>query len=203
MKITAIKQQVKRPDRYSIYADDAYVFSLGETGLLKAGLFVGLDIDADQLEAYKISSKYDKLYDLSLRYIAIRLRSEWEMQTYLKRKEASPEDAAAIMERLRDNRWLDETAFARAWVSNRRQLKPTSKRRLQQELRAKRVDEHIVSAVLEEDETDESDVLIELIRRRRRQTRYQDDVKLMQYLIRQGFSYSDVKDALRSEAENL
>jgi SOS response regulatory protein OraA/RecX len=37
-----------------------------------------------------------------------------------------------------------------------------------------------------------------VIERKRRQTKYQDDTKLMQYLARQGFGYDDIKSALQN-----
>jgi SOS response regulatory protein OraA/RecX len=53
--------------------------------------------------------------------------------------------------------------------------------------------------VLAEDETDERAVLRELIDRKRRQLRYQDNLKLMRYLVGQGFSYDDVKSVLQNQ----
>ena len=50
--------------------------------------------------------------------------------------------------------------------------------------------------MLAEDEVSDYDSLIELIERKRRQTRYQDDQKLIAYLVRQGFNYQDVRSAL-------
>jgi SOS response regulatory protein OraA/RecX len=42
----------------------------------------------------------------------------------------------------------------------------------------------------------EEQALQELITKKRRQLRYQDSQKLMQYLARQGFGYEDIKSAL-------
>ena len=44
MKITSIKQQVKRADRYSIYVDDKYSFSLSEQELLSIKIKVGQEV---------------------------------------------------------------------------------------------------------------------------------------------------------------
>ena len=104
-----------------------------------------------------------------------------------------------LVERLYNSRWLDDQDFARKWVDNRRLLKATSKRRLTQELKAKRVSDDVISLVLAEDETDEVQILRELIARKQKQSRYQDNEKLIAYLIRQGFNYGDVKEALKSE----
>ncbi len=201
MKITDIKQQVKRADRYSVYVDARYAFSLSEAALLERRLARGQDLSAQQLADYKKLSVDDKLYNNSLRYSVLLPRSRWEMESYLKRKQADEPTTKQIIEKIERLGLLDDRAFAQAWVANRRLLKSVSKRRLTQELKQKRVDEDIIRAVLDEEETDERSVLVELVAKKRRQSQYQDTIKLMQYLARQGFSYDDIKFALQSEEE--
>jgi regulatory protein len=90
--------------------------------------------------------------------------------------------------------YVDDLDFATRWVENRRLLKSTSRRRLAQELRQKRIKDDVIEQVLEQDETDEKDVLRELVKKKRRQ--YPDKLKLMQYLTRQGFDYGVVRDTV-------
>lgn len=201
MKITAIKQQVKRQGRYSVFVDEKYVFSLSETALLDQKIVVGQEISAEDLKAFKDASKFDKAYNLTLAYVARRPRSEWELRDYFRRKEIDEEAAGQILQRLKNFGYVDDAAFARSWVENRRLLKPMSKRRLTLELRQKHVADDIIRGVLEEDETSDRDTLRELIERKRKQTRYQDVQKLMQYLARQGYSYDDIKSTLNSAQE--
>jgi regulatory protein len=130
----------------------------------------------------------------------LRPRSRWEMEQYLKRKQCSPALAEIILNKLSIMQILDDRVFAEAWVANRRLLKTTSRRRLLQELRAKRVPDEIAEQAVSADQTDERAVLAELITRKRRQARYQDDQKLMQYLAGQGFGYGDIKAALEEAA---
>lgn len=201
MKVTAIKQQEKRKDRYSIFVDGTYAFSLSESALLESKLASGQGLSIDALQQYKQLSADDKLYGNALRYAAMRLRSEWELHEYLRRKQASSEAVEMIVQRLRRAGLLDDKAFARAWIENRRLLKPSSVRKLQQELKAKRISDDIIRAVLQASEpaAAEQVALHEVIVRKRRQGKYRDDpVKLMQYLVRQGFSYDDVKSAVQS-----
>ncbi len=201
MKITDIKQQEKLKGRYSIFVDEKYAFSLSDTALLDAKITIGQEVNEEQLIAYKQLSADDKIYNQVLRYIAIRVRSEWEISTYLKRKGVGPEVAEQIFAKLQAISMIDDRAFARSWVGNRRLLKPTSKRRLQLELRQKHINQDIIDEVLSKDATDEIIVLKELIARKRKQAKYQDTQKLMAYLSRQGFSYGDIKDALSTDAE--
>jgi regulatory protein len=197
MKITAIKQQVKRQGRYSIFVDDKYAFSLSEIALLDQKIIIGLEISQAELTAFKDASKFDKAYNLVLAYVARRTRSEWELRDYFRRKEIDEEAGEQILTRLKGYGYVNDLSFARSWVENRRLLKPVSKRRLLLELRQKHVSVEIARQVLAEDETTDRDTLRQLVERKRKQSRYQDDQKLMQYLVRQGYSYDDVKSALK------
>lgn len=199
MKITAIKRQVKRTDRYSVYGDGKYLFSLGESELLATGLRVNQEFSPNELEEVRTAAMLDKGYDRALNLISHRPRSEGELRDYLKRKAYAPDVATAIIERLRERGYVDDKDFAERWVATRRLLKTTNKRRLGQELKQKKVSEDIIQEVLNADDTDEHQLLRELVSRKRQQTKYQDDLKLMQYLSRQGFNYDDIKAALRDE----
>lgn len=199
LKITDIKQQVRRQDRYSVYADGKYLFSFGESELLNARLYIGQEITEAELHELKDRAVLDKAYDRTLHLIGRRRRSEWEIRQYLKGKEYADDHIEKTINKLSESGYVDDLAFARAWVENRRLLKATSRRRLSQELRAKRVADGIIQSVLEADETSDADVLKQLVEKKRRQTRYQDDLKLMQYLSRQGYSYGDIKSALNED----
>ncbi|HXE10213.1 MAG TPA: RecX family transcriptional regulator [Verrucomicrobiae bacterium] len=201
MNVTAIKQQVKRQGRYSIFVDGTYAFSLSEIALLESKLSIGRELTSDELKELKQTSADDKVYNNALAYATLRLRSTWEMEQYLRRKQASAPLADQILNKLSIMGLLDDEAFARGWVANRRLLKSMSRRKLLQELRAKRVPDDIAQRAVTEDQTDEQSVLVDLIARKRRQARYRDDQKLMQYLAGQGFNYGDIKAALEITEE--
>lgn len=199
MKITAIKQQVKRSDRYSILIDNKYTCSFSEAELLKLGLSVGQAITSKDLDALKNDAVKDKAKTRAFDLISRRPRSSWELHDYLKRKDYEEDVINSTLETLSDLGYVNDLDFAKRWVENRRLLKASSKRRLRQELKQKRVSDEIIDQVLEEDETDEREVLRELIARKRKQTKYQDNLKLMQYLSRQGFPYDLIKEAISED----
>jgi len=199
MKITDIKQQVKRAGRYSIFVDGKYSFSLSESELLEVGLKINQEFSSQELDQLQQTAVEDKAYMRSLDLLARRPRSEWEMRDYLKRKDYEEPVIQVIIDKLTQRDYINDKKFAESWIQNRRLLKNTSKRKLWQELKQKRVSDETINQVLEADETDELAVLKELIAKKRTQTRYQDTTKLMQYLIRQGFMYQDVKASLQDE----
>jgi len=203
MKISAIKAQVKRAGRYSIFVDDKYAFSLSEGALLDQKIYIGQEVTPQQLAAFKDTSALDKAYGLTLAYVARRLRSEWELHDYFRRKAIDEDAGEQILERLRGFGYVSDLKFARSWVDNRRAIKSVSRRRLTMELRQKHVPDEVVRQVLEEDETTDLETLRKLVDKKRGQSRYQDNTKLMQYLARQGYGYDDIKRVLAGNDEDF
>lgn len=196
MKITDIKQQVKRQERYSIFVDDKYSFSLSENALMKSGIRIGREYSQAELDELQDTAVLDKAYMRSLDLLSRRARSEWELRDYLKRKDYGPEVIEKIIDRLGEAGYIDDYKFAVSWVESRHLLKNISSRKLWQELKQKRIPDEVINQVLEEDETDELETLKNLVAKKRSQSRYQDDQKLMAFLMRQGYRYDDVKTAM-------
>lgn len=221
MKITKIAQQVKRKDRYSVYVDEKYSFSLSDYQLVTAGLRVGKEYTQTELSELINESQFGKAYERTLNYVMIRPRSVREIRDYLTRTFLYPKpkmyinkkgerivtkkdvDKSAVqhmiervLERLEEKGYSNDQKFAEAWVRSRQLTKKSSKRKLQQELQAKGVASDIIASVLSNESIDETENLKKMIEKKQKQSRYQDETKLKQYLLRQGFSYSDIKDAL-------
>lgn len=200
MKITKITQQQKQHDRYSVFVDDKYSFSLSEKALLDSGLTSGHELSREQINEYKQLSSDDKLYNRALNYVALRPRSVWELQFYLRRKDSPAPLIEQITNKLLDLGLLNDQKYAQMFVHDRALLRPTSRRKMIMELRKKHISEEVIQLTLQEQPTDEMGTLRDIVAKKRELSKYKDDnLKLMQYLARQGFSYSDIKQALGEE----
>jgi regulatory protein len=205
MKITSIKQQLKMSGRYSVYVDEVYSFSLSEVALIESKLHSGVELTEQEVNSYKKLSIDDKLYGRALRYVAMRQRTTWEVLFYLERNGADPSLSETILNKLSIVGLLDDEKFARSYVNDKQLLRPTSRRKIIMELKKKRIASEIIERVLAENSGEmngDQVALAEVITRKRRQTKYQDDTKLMQYLARQGFGYGDIKTALQQDGED-
>lgn len=226
MKVTKIQQQAKRSDRYSIYIDEKYSFSLSDYQLVGSGITVGKEFTQETLDTFLQESNFGKAYERALNYVMIRPRSEKEIKDYLSRtfmypkpktftdkqgklhikKQTVDKEKVAIMiervmGRLSEKGYINDITFARSWIQSRQLTKKPSKRMLAQELRAKAVSPEIIATLLQNQNHHELNNLHELIIKKRKLTKYQDDVKLTQYLLRQGFNYDDIKSEI-SNGEN-
>lgn len=199
MKITAIQTQVKNTERYSIFVDGQYSFSLSTDALLDSKLVRGQELTDSDVAHYKELSAEDKAYGLTLAYVTRRMRSEGELHDYFRRKGYGEDFERTVLSKLKRLGLVDDAVFARRWVENRRLLKSSSTKKLRLELRQKRVADDIIQTILTEDETDEKQLLRDIVAKKRKMSRYQDDQKLMAYLARQGFNYDDIKSVLTGD----
>ena len=198
-KITSIKSQVKDKNRVSVYIGGKYRFSLTQRQLLESGLRTGQELSPSDIANYKNESNYGKLLDQALRWLALRAHSEYEIDEYLKRKSSDKKQISKVKNRLIELGGVDDETFAEVWVRNRKLLKPTSKYRIKQELRVKKVLPEIIDQALETEEVDDLASARLAIKSKRRQSRYKDDKKLKQFLARQGYSWDIIKSALELE----
>jgi regulatory protein len=201
MKVTNIKQQVKKTDRYSIFIDNKYSFSLSEAELVGLKLRVGQALDAGDLDDLNGEVLYSNAKNSCFKLLSYRARSTGEVVDYLKRKHYESELIDRVIEFLTTKKFIDDEQFARQWVENRLTIKQASIRQIISELRQKKVDPNLINKVIEEQSIDETKQIKQLIDKKRSQPKYRDDLKLMQYLSRKGFSYDKILVALGRRAE--
>lgn len=197
MKITSIQKQIKRTNRYSIYIDEKYSFSLSESALIDQGLAKNQELSEVQVSTLKKLQEDDKLFAQTLRYLSYRARSEWEITQYLKRKKAPPSLIDEILNKLRDIHLINDQEYAKSYVRSRLLSRQLSNRKLVFELKQKHIEEKDIKSAVDEQGVNDQDSLIELIEKKKQQSKYSDDLKLMQYLSRQGFNYEDIKSSLQ------
>ena len=199
MKVTQLKQQVKDAGRVSVFVDEKYCFSLTLDQVLVEGVKKGIELDEAQLSYFKKISVEGKLRSRALEWLMGRPHSERELREYLYRKKAEKEQIEAVVEEFRAKKYVNDEHFAR-WFAEGRIRKNKSTRAIKAELQSKGVSPDTIQSVvteLQEDSTNgDEQALITLVNKLRNRTRYQDERKLITYLLSKGFSYADVKDAL-------
>jgi regulatory protein len=211
LKVTSLSSQVRNPDRVNVSIDGKYRFSLDISQVTDLGVKIGREMTEEELELLETESQFGKLYARALEYCLMRPHSVREVRDYLRRKTIatkyksrsgelkerpsySPALVPRVLEKLQHKRYLDDERFARWWFENRNVKKGTSLRKLKVELRSKGVEPDIVERMIAENLRDDATELQKLIAKKR--SRYADDQKLAQYLLRQGFRYDDIRLAI-------
>lgn len=202
MKITAIKQQVKNPERVSIFIDTKYEFSLSLDELVKYKLKNNEELSAADIKKYKKISADGKLRARALEWLMNRPHSEREFRDYLYRKKVEPEQTDSLVEEFTQKGYLVNAKFA-TWFTELQARRGKSDRAIKAELFKKGIGREVVDEVIPESAGDETARLRSMIDKKRRLSRYKNDPqKLMQYLVAQGFSWQLVKETLASNLSN-
>jgi regulatory protein len=202
MKITSIKQQVKNPERVSIFVDGKYEFSLSLDELVKYKLKNNDELDNAAVKRYKKISADGKLRARALEWLMNRPHSEREFRDYLYKKKVEPEQIDALVEEFTGKGYLDNSKFA-VWFSELQARRGKSDRAIRAELFKKGIGRELTDEVLQTGEGDEVERLRGMIEKKHRLSRYKDDPqKLAKYLTSQGFNWQDIKNELFSKNED-
>ena len=197
MKVTSIKQQIKNPQRVSIFVDGKYSFSLSLDELVTHKLKNDIELSTTDVKKFKKISADGKLRARALEWLLNRPHSIREFRDYLFRKKAEPEMTDTLIKEYSDRGYLDEKKFAQ-WLIDFLKRHGKSNRAIRAELFKKGISRELVDQAMAGGEEDEDDRLRTIIDKKRKLPRYQkDSQKLAQYLVQQGFSWQDVKTALK------
>lgn len=222
-RVTDIKEAVRDKNRVNISIDDKYFCSLDISQVVDLHIKVGRELNAEELEALKKASDFGKFYARALEYALMRPRSSKEIRDYLKRKTLdrkirvkNPKNGEyqtktksgydesliePVYRRLEERGYIDDYRFATQWMENRSISKGTSMKKLRLELQQKGISAQTIDRVIVDTNRDDRAELRKVIARKAK--KYPDEQKLIQYLLRQGFNYSDISDELSTESSSV
>jgi regulatory protein len=199
MKITSIKQQVKNPERVSIFVEGKYTFSLSLDELVTHKLKNNQELDQADIKKFKKISEDGKMKARALVWVLGRPHSTREFRDYMFRKKADKDLSEQLIEEFTNKNYLNDIKFAE-WFSELKQRGGKSNRQIQAELFKKGISRQITDAVMEEQGSSEQERLQLLVAKKLKSSRYrQDPIKLKQYLARQGFGFQEIEEALKAQ----
>ena len=153
--------------------------------------------------------KQKKEQDAYLTLAALCAQAEhcqWEMLEKMRRWELPEEEQARVMQRLVSERYVDDDRYARAFVKDKVRYNKCGRRKVEQALWQKHIDDDIRQRVL--DEVDDSEylaVLKPLLQQKRRSTKAANDYELNQKLVRfavsRGFTFDIIRQCLDVDEE--
>lgn len=148
--ITKISRQKKAANRYNIFLDEVYAFGVSEDMLVKFNLRKGLSLTETEIEEITKNDDWHRVYAQAIRYLSYRMRSEKEMRAYLQKQEATRHVIDGIIERLKREKYLDDAAFADAFVKDRMNHSSKGPALIIKELSEKGISHRIVNEALKQ-----------------------------------------------------
>jgi regulatory protein len=196
-KITAIEAQKNNPKRVNLHLDGEFAFGLDR--FVAAWLTVGQSLDEEKIARLQAEDSQEKAYRQAMLFLGIRARSETEVRKNLEKHEIPSAVVEQTIERLREERLLNDGQFAQAWVANRSEFRPRSRRALTVELKQKGLAEADIRSATEA--VDEESLAYAAAQKRVRRL---DGLewpefrkKLSEFLARRGFGYDVIMPTVK------
>jgi regulatory protein len=145
-----------------------------------------------------------QLYTSALRALMRRAHSIHEMREYLERRAEDKEHVSAVIVRLREHNYLDDSRYALEYARNHAQSRRQGRFRIARELRARGVPDRHIDAALNATFAETDETVLVRVRLKRRLAHIRgaiDDRKLASLyrsLLRAGFSADVIRAELKS-----
>ena len=201
MRIAEVKPSQHKRGRFLVKLEDGNILRVTEEELLRFSLSAGLDLDEGALEALDASARQSAAKAAAASMIGSRPLSKKELTRRLVRKGADVEDAGAAADWLEDIGAVNDREYAALLVRHYAE-KGYGRARIREEMYRRGVDRELWDEALEE-MPDQTETLDRLIQKKcrgdlsdRREVR-----RVSESLMRRGFSWSEVKEALRRYTE--
>ena len=201
MKIEKYKKI--KEDLYRVLLDNGEIIDIYEDVILANNLLYKSEIDQSLLDKINIENNYQLAYNISVKYIMVRLRSINEIKVYLTKKGYSKDVIDKVIEKLIKNKLLDDEVFTIAYINDKLNFTNVGKYKLISELTTKmKVDNSVVYNVLESYEEVWNDRIDKLINKYLKSSqKYRGNTlknKLYIYLVNLGYDKDKVISILNN-----
>ena len=131
---------------------------------------------------------------------------EQEMRDKMKRWGIEPDAQDRVVARLVKERYVDNERYARAFVKDKIRYNKWGRRKVMQALWMKRIDDDIQRSVLDEiDDKEYIDVLVPLLKQKRKTIKaksyYELNQKLVRFALSRGFDFSIIRQCMDVDDE--
>ena len=129
---------------------------------------------------------------------------QWDMLQKMRQWGVSDKDQASVMQRLVDGRYVDDERFARAFCADKLHYNKWGRRKIEQALWMKHIDEDIAHRVLDDiDDEEYLAILRPLLRQKERSLKaandYERRMKLMKFALSRGFTTDIIRQCVGGE----
>jgi regulatory protein len=191
MEITSVEKNRKNKDRFSVYIDDSYAFSISEDDYISLGLYEKKEITAEEIEYIRNTINFRAAKNDGIRYLALKLRTAGEVSAKLSSLGYDYATVEKAIDEISALGYINNKLYVQKYVFDRSKLKPISKRLIRLELLAKGITAEDIDEVLDSWDVDESVVAEGLVKKKFGKYDMKDDKtlrKIYMFLRHRGFS---------------
>ncbi len=203
--ITAITYQKRDKLRASVFIAGEFAFGVNVATIEKFRFRKGDELDAILFEKLRDFDNRISAKRIATKFLNTRRRTEKEVREKLRLEKFDEEIIEEVTSDVKNIGLVDDEAFTRAFIHDKRIAKPVSSRQLINELRKKGLAKDTIENILGEadgEETEDDRAMKAATKKWEQLLRRENDErkrkqKLISFLGSRGFEYAVIKDVLR------
>mgnify|MGYP005755903333 CR=1 FL=1 len=202
--ITKITTQKNNAERFNIFIDqgqgEEYGFSVDQDILIQFKLQKGKTIDLIEMQQVLAEDRIKKGFNLSLKYLSFRMRTELEVIQYLQSKEYVDDEIAKVLSKLKDYNFLNDEEYANAFVRTKKNTGNKGPAIISQQLKKKGVQQALIEQSLGQfSYAEQLQQVITFIEKQHQKNKRESEQayrqKVTRQLLSKGFTYEVIEEA--------
>jgi regulatory protein len=146
MKIEKIKKT--KSGKYNLILDNKDNIVTYDDVILKNNLLYSQDINHKLLEQVMKDTNYFDIYNKTIKYISIKMRSEKEIETFLSKYNLDLTTINKIIKDLKAIGFINDNSFVKAYINDRIYLSNSGPLKIKQELKEHDINDDLIEEVL-------------------------------------------------------
>ncbi|MDI9495913.1 MAG: RecX family transcriptional regulator [Bacillota bacterium] len=201
-EITKIEYQKNNKERFNIYLNDEYGFSVDISIMIDYSLKKGMVLDDGLIEDILRAEEKISVYNYGISVLSRCARTEYELRLKMQIKGFEPILIDRAISALKDHKYIDDEKYCEMYIRDKINLSNYGVRKIKEALYqkgiAKEIIEEKIKIITPESEEERAYILGEkkLSNIRENDTR-KKMAKLSNYLIGRGFEYDTVNKTVR------
>lgn len=197
MKITELKPQ-KNGTFYNLFVDGEFLCSVNDELIFLHHLSVGKEIDKKELIEIQKQANLKKSYNLAIKYLGFRMRTEQEVENYLLGKDFDENTIQITLDKLKDYKFVNDAQYIKTYIKGKIN-EGQSKNKIKYYLIKKGLEEESVIAQLQSCYPHDLEIYhlekqMEKAADKYNQLPYRDKVaKISQYFLQKGYQSEDIR----------
>ena len=142
------KYKKDKSNKYKVYIDDDE-YTIYDDVIIKYNLLCKKEITEEELKEVLTTNDEYTSYYLCIRYINTKIRSEKEINEYLKKKDISNDIIDKTIDRLKHNSFINDEIFAKAFINDKINLSYEGPKKIKEVLIKNNIDNKIIDTYLD------------------------------------------------------
>lgn len=189
-KITRLEVQARHKDRVNLYIDDVFVTGLTLDTAVKNGLKIGKDVDEKFVVDMIFDSEKQSAFNKTANYMKSSIKTVKQIKEYLKKKGYDEAVINAVVEKLKEYKYLDDSQYVTAFVNTNKSKYGV--RKLREKLKQKGVADANLSVL--DDYEEDVDALKKVAEKymSHKEKTPENYNKLYRFLAMRGYNFDDI-----------